>query len=269
MADIVDPNDVRMIELREDLSLGEEHLPVLGPRDPVGPGHHDGHGPLQLLVVSFVDDLEAALAQPGGDTVPAQALGTVFRHGGGRRGRGFRPGAWQGRTRSGASLRMGRVRMAQSRRGPLRQVGEAGQVFCKVQGLPGFPASVPLDGQQLAEKNRPGLRRKVAKDLLDPRPLSGLPGDFEGIAGLVDAEEHGVVQIVHHDRDPSFSLLRRRIMFPHRSPIRRQSPPRHIRGKALGALPGTSAIGCTPLRRTEGGLSGSTVYGQAFGLKGG
>ena len=52
-----------MIEAGDGAGLSQIRFGIFGPADEVGVRHLDGDGPLQLIVVSQVDETEAALAE--------------------------------------------------------------------------------------------------------------------------------------------------------------------------------------------------------------
>ena len=54
-ADVVDRDDVGVVELGEDLGLGQVGLDVLGAGDPLGVGHLDRHRPVEVVVLGQVD----------------------------------------------------------------------------------------------------------------------------------------------------------------------------------------------------------------------
>jgi hypothetical protein len=68
-SDIVNRNDVGMIKVRNDTSLGQIRLGIFGARYQVGVRNLDGDEPIQLLIVSEIDDSKTAFSQNPFDAV--------------------------------------------------------------------------------------------------------------------------------------------------------------------------------------------------------
>ena len=64
-----------MVELGEDLGLGQVDRDVLGAGDPLGVGHLDRHRPAELVVLGQVDRPEPASTQQPDDPVAADGRG--------------------------------------------------------------------------------------------------------------------------------------------------------------------------------------------------
>ena len=72
---VIDRNDVGVVELGEDLGLGQVDRDVLGAGDPLGVGHLDRHRPAERVVLGQVDRPEPASTQQPDDPVAADGRG--------------------------------------------------------------------------------------------------------------------------------------------------------------------------------------------------
>jgi hypothetical protein len=71
-AEVVHGYDAGVIEAGQDAGLGQVLLRIGSGADPAAVGHLDGHVAAQVVVVTPVDDTEAAFAQLGRDPIAAQ-----------------------------------------------------------------------------------------------------------------------------------------------------------------------------------------------------
>jgi hypothetical protein len=160
-----------VVQPGEDAGLGQVGLDVSGCGDVLGVGHLDGDVAAQLVVVAAVDLAKAAGAQPAGDPVAPQPLQRPSLRGRGwtgHRGDGFGPGHdGEGAEGGGDGIGM---------------FGEARLVLRRRRLLAVAAADEKFDGQQLAQQPGRLPGRHLRQEVLDARPLAGVPGGLEALA---------------------------------------------------------------------------------------
>ncbi len=69
---------MRVFQAGNRASFSEVHFGVFGPGQPIGVGHLDGHGAIQLFVLSQIDEAETPFTQEPLDPVAADFPGRAL-----------------------------------------------------------------------------------------------------------------------------------------------------------------------------------------------